>query len=139
MSEGTPKSQTKIVVPDGSPARPQTGTHHTSHTLPRLSTPPIPVPTRFFDRRAPNLTCPRAAHRVRTHARALAAPKFDFGDRRDVVPRESYRADIRADARRVLALIVPRLQVRHFGWISIFARSPLFRVTSFDTPERVAS
>ncbi|XP_072743132.1 solute carrier family 12 member 6 isoform X4 [Anoplolepis gracilipes] len=25
MSEGTPKSQTKIVVPDGSPARPQTG------------------------------------------------------------------------------------------------------------------
>jgi hypothetical protein len=27
MSEGTPKSQTKIVVPDGSPARPQAGTH----------------------------------------------------------------------------------------------------------------
>ncbi|XP_070149293.1 solute carrier family 12 member 4 isoform X1 [Polyergus mexicanus] len=25
MSEGTPKSQTKIIVPDGSPARPQTG------------------------------------------------------------------------------------------------------------------
>lgn len=43
MSEGTPKSQTKIVVPDGSPARPQAGTHN------RMSpdSPLIPFPLRF--------------------------------------------------------------------------------------------
>lgn len=47
MSEGTPKSQTKTVVPDGSPARPQAGTHHRTPRLLRS----IPLRSGSFDRR----------------------------------------------------------------------------------------